>query len=47
MRMEHEPVGLMRNLLRGRETVQNILIFRYIVTTMRLKFMLLSLLQNS
>jgi len=29
----------MRNLLRGREAVQNILIYRYIVTTMRLKIM--------
>jgi len=30
----------MRNLLRGREAAQNILIYRYIVTTMRLKIML-------
>ncbi len=30
----------MENLLRGREAAQNILIFRYIVTTMRLKIML-------
>jgi len=30
----------MENLLRGREAAQNILIYRYIVTTMRLKTML-------
>jgi len=30
----------MRNLLRGREAAKKILIFRYIVTTMRLKIML-------
>ncbi len=30
----------MGDLLRGREAAQNILIFRYIVTTMRLKIML-------
>jgi len=30
----------MENLLRGREAAQNILIYRYIVATMRLKIML-------
>ncbi len=34
-----DSVGLMGNLLRGREAAQNILIFRYIVATQRLKIM--------
>ncbi len=34
-----EPVGLMGNLLRGREAVQNTPIYRYIVATRRLNIM--------
>jgi len=35
-----EPVGLMMNLLCGREAAQSTLIVHYIVTTMRLTIML-------
>jgi len=35
-----EPAEFMDNLLHSREAAQNSMIYRYIVTTMRLKIML-------